>query len=452
MFASHVRATGILLATGFAVIALAATASRPEGPGVANLPPSALPPSPLPPSAISPSAIPHSSPPTTSPYTAWKNGPSPAPDFFPLAVWLQEPRNAPRFKALGINTYVGLWKGPTEAQIEELKKQGMKLVCDLNAVARKHLDDPTIIAWMHGDEPDNAQAIAHWKSIDDIRAAWPEAPQKTLAQWGAYGPPIPPKDIAAGYEAIRAADPSRPVLLNLGQGVAYDKYVGRGYRSGKLEDYPEYLRGSDIVSFDIYPVVHDRPEIAGNLWYVARGVERLAEWSGGKKIIWNCIECTHISNPPAIAAPAQIRAEVWMSLIHGSRGIIYFVHEFKPKFIEAGLLAHPEQARAVAEVNQQVRRLAAVINSPAADPAATFKSSSAEVPLAAMVRRVDGATYIFAVAMRDRETRGAFTIPALAGAANAQAEVLDEGRSIPVTAGQFEDQFKGYEVHLYRVK
>ncbi len=30
-----------------------------------------------------------------------------------------------------------------------------------------------------------------------------------------------------------------------------------------------------------------------------------------------------------------------MSLIFGSRGLIYFVHQFKPKFIEAALLADP---------------------------------------------------------------------------------------------------------------
>jgi hypothetical protein len=31
-----------------------------------------------------------------------------------------------------------------------------------------------------------------------------------------------------------------------------------------------------------------------------------------------------------------------MSLIRGSRGLIYFVHQFKPKFIEAGLLSEPD--------------------------------------------------------------------------------------------------------------
>src|SRR5262245_20929161 len=47
-------------------------------------------------------------------YAAWRNGPGRLADDFPLAVWLQAPRNAGRYQALGINLYVGLWRGPTE--------------------------------------------------------------------------------------------------------------------------------------------------------------------------------------------------------------------------------------------------------------------------------------------------------------------------------------------------
>jgi hypothetical protein len=33
----------------------------------------------------------------------WSSGPSNEPGFFPIAVWLQAPRNAERFKEAGIN-------------------------------------------------------------------------------------------------------------------------------------------------------------------------------------------------------------------------------------------------------------------------------------------------------------------------------------------------------------
>src|SRR5689334_15331146 len=95
----------------------------------------------------------------SSPFAAWKNGPSADPAYFPIAVWLQSPKNAPRFKEAGINLFVGLWQGPTEQQLSELKAAGMRVICSQNQVGLKHLDDPIIAGWMHGDEPDNAQPL-----------------------------------------------------------------------------------------------------------------------------------------------------------------------------------------------------------------------------------------------------------------------------------------------------
>ncbi|MHC4206409.1 MAG: hypothetical protein ACYSTT_17290 [Planctomycetota bacterium] len=132
---------------------------------------------------------------TASPYAQWENGPSHSSDFIPIAVWLQNPRNAERYKQAGITTYVGLWRGPTEEQLAELKKAGMNVICHQNKTALKHLDNTTIIGWMHGDEPDNAQSLGQDKG---------------------YGPPILPKKIIDDYHKIRQVDPSRPVLLNLG--------------------------------------------------------------------------------------------------------------------------------------------------------------------------------------------------------------------------------------------
>lgn len=74
-------------------------------------------------------------------YARWKNGPPKDPSFFPLAVWLQDPSNAEKYKALGINTYVALWEGPTDQQLAALKKSGMFVICDQNEVALKHREE-----------------------------------------------------------------------------------------------------------------------------------------------------------------------------------------------------------------------------------------------------------------------------------------------------------------------
>jgi len=350
------------------------------------------------------------------------------PNFFPIAVWLQDPKNAERYKAAGINVYVALWRGPTRDQLDALEKAGLRVICSQNTLGLQNKDNPTIIAWMHGDEPDNAQSLGQGKG---------------------YGPPILPEKIVRDYERIRTADPTRPVLLNLGQAVAWDNYIGRGVRRSHPEDYPEYVKGGDIVSFDIYPVVHENKEISGRLEYVARGVERLVRWAGGAKTVWNCIECTHISNPEKKATPEQVRAEVWMSLIHGSRGIIYFVHQFKPAFREAGLLDDPEMLSGVARINGEIQGLASVLNSPNVTQGVSVRSEPSTVPVAWMAKRRGAEIFVFAVCMRNEPVRARVHLGQVAQ--SAAAEVLSENRSIALDGGEFSDDFGPYAVHLYRI-
>ena len=362
-----------------------------------------------------------------SPYAAWERGPSADPSWFPLAVWMQNPEYAVRYKAAGINVYVALSGRALDTQLETLRAAGMRVVCSQNERTFKYKDDPIIAAWMHGDEPDNAQSLGEGKG---------------------WGPPIPAERIIANYERIRAADPSRPVFLNLGQGVAWDGWYGRGVRTNHPEDYLEYIKGGDIISFDIYPVASPDSAVQGNLWYVPHGVGRLREWTNSRKLVWNCIECTRIQSGRK-AAPDQVRSEVWMSLIRGSGGIIYFVHEWTPAFNDHALLDDPEMLTAVTALNTQIRELAPVLNSPAVDSAAEVNSSNPAVPVGVMMKMYKGDTYLFTAAMRDGKTRAVFSLKGAPVAA--VAEVIGEGRSIPVRRGGFEDEFGSYGVHLYQI-
>jgi len=367
-------------------------------------------------------------PTAANPYAAWQRGLPKGKDFFPIAVWLQSPANAAKYKAAGINVYVALWQGPTAEQLEQLRAAKMPVICDQNEYALANcLDDPIIVGWMHGDEPDNAQSDGR----------------------GGYGPPVKPVKIIEDYHKIKAKDPTRPVMLNLGQGVAWDNWNGRGVRTRHPEDYAKYVKGSDIVSFDIYPAVHRNREVAGNLWYVPYGVERLVKWTDGKKIVWNCIEASRISNPSVVPTGHQIRSEVWMSIIHGSEGLIYFVHQFKPQFNEDSLLDNPKLLAQVTAINKQVHALAPVINSPNVEGVATVVSANEEVPVRIMTKRHEGAAYIFAAAMREGKTNATFQVDGLA--AGTVIEVIGEDRTVTASKGQFADDFGGYDVHLYKM-
>jgi hypothetical protein len=366
----------------------------------------------------------------TRPYAAFKHGPSASADYFPIAVWLQDPSNAAKYQAAGINMYIGLWEGPTEAQLAALKAAKMPVICEQNPVSLKHLNDPTIVGWMHQDEPDNAQ------------------PYKDAAGKEQYGPCVPPERIVDEYRKLRAADPTRPIMLNLGQGVADDSWIGRG-NGAKPEDYATYVKGGDICSFDIYPVASGlHGDGRQNLWYVPKGVDRLRNWAGNERTVWNCIECTRIGGDMK-PTPEQVRAEVWMSLIHGSRGLIYFVHQFKPKFDEHALLDDPPMLAEVSSINRQIRELGGVLNSPTIESGAAVTAANPDAQIDIMVKKSTKATYIFGVGLRNNKSDGAFTIAGVP--ASTRAEVVGESRVIPVVNGKFTDHFEPYQVHIYRV-
>ena len=271
----------------------------------------------------------------------YENGFPREPDFFPIGVWLQSSFRAPKYKAIGINTYVALWEGPTEAQLSDLARARMFAVAAQNSVGLQSKNRQVIKAWMHGDEPDNAQPIGA----------------------GLYGGCIPAADVVRRSREIKALDPTRPVLINFGQGVANEFWKGRGPCTGDQTYYDRAAQGADILSFDIYPVGSSTPEVKGKLEYVARGVTNLAGHAAGGQAIWAVLETTAL-DPAIRPLRAQVRAEVWMALIHGSKGIVYFVHEFKPQFREDAIFRYPDIVDEVGNINRLIRSLAPVLNAP----------------------------------------------------------------------------------------
>jgi hypothetical protein len=365
--------------------------------------------------------LPAQTKPTTSP-PRFSRGLPTDPSHFPLAVWLQSPDQAKAYQAIGINLYVGLYHGPTEAQLETLEQAGMPVICQQNEVGLAHRGK-AIVGWMHGDEPDNAQG----------------------RRLQGYAPPIPPWQIVADYERLHRLDPTRPILLNLGQGAAWDGWHGRGERTNHPEDYPEYCKGCDLVSFDIYPVTHDHGDVAGKLEFVGRGVQRLCQWTQRQKPVWACIETGHVHNAEVRPTPEQVRAEVWLAIANGASGIVYFAHEFAPKFVEASLLAHPEIAAAVRAVNAEVLAMAPILHAPRADDAVAVTSDG---QLAVRVHQHGGALHLVLASMQSTPQQVKVTRrqqPAR------RVTVRGDSKPRPLTDGVLAETMPGYGILLLRL-
>lgn len=352
--------------------------------------------------------------------------------FFPIAVWLQNPENAKQYQKDGnINLYVGLWNELDQRQLTLIKEAGVKLICEQNAFGLDHKSEPAIIGWMKGDEPDNAQ----WNNTT-----------KT------YDPCIPPDKVIAQYENAKKKDPDHPYYLNLGQGVTYTNWIGRGECRGRTEMYPiannGYLKGCDIASFDVYPVNSKDTMVRDKLWVGAKGIDSLRAWSDDSKPVWTWIETTLIDkDSPRKPTPHEVKAQVWMALIHGAKGIGYFCHSFYPRQDDAALLHDKEMMAAVKEINTQITSLAPVLNSPTLLDFARVKSSNPRVPVDIMSKKYDAHHYILAVGMRNQPTMASFET-----STGKQVEVLGEHRKIEIINGRFEDHFNGFEVHLYKIR
>jgi hypothetical protein len=373
-------------------------------------------------------------------YAKWTNGPWPDPAFFPITVWYQSPSSGYFYQKMGVN-YFNFWGQPantTEADLTTLNKYSMSGVSGYTDMYLNSVNSSVVKGWMHTtDEPDNAQ-----NGTQD---------------------PVPTSSIINDYNALVAKDATRPVFIGLGQGVAIDSWYGRGNRTNQPSDYIEYAKGADILTFDVYPMnkipwvsgvdaVWKKPfmdELSGNIYYVAKGVDNLRKATDYKKPIWAWIECTnYTTNAACKLTPVETKAEVWMALIHGARGIGYFCHIMKPNLIQAGVLIDAAMKAEITSINATIKDNALMLNTQTVSNAAIVSSSVAN-PVDIMVKRRAGFTYIYAVSMRKGTPTATFTLRDFTGTST--VEVVGENRTITATNGVFQDAFTNWGVHIYKV-
>ena len=370
----------------------------------------------------------------TSPYATWSRGVPTDPSFFPIGVWLQGSWHAAEMADLGINVYIGNNAGTdtlAASDLATLKSHGIYAIAGQDSVGLANIDDPTIIGWwMTPDEPDNAQ--------DD--------------GMGGYGPPVAPATLVSRYDTYRAADPTRPIYLGLGQGVAYDGWEGRG---SNAPPESQYVPAADIVAFDIYPYNNcggdaNEKVTCGQFWLNAFGVDRLHQWSNRGQAAWTDIETTTIAaGTTSGPTPEQVRSEVWLSLIHGANGITYFVHTWQPTFREDGIFNDATMVAAVTALNQEVKSVARLLNSANIPGVVSVTSSNGAAPIDMMVKANGQVLEVFAAIGRTGTATATFTIAGMTG--NAAAAVNGEGRSVNVVAGRFSDDFAANGVHIYEI-
>jgi len=180
-------------------------------------------------------------------------------------VWLQDPSLTSEYKAIGINTFVGIWDGPTQAQIDQFANSGVWVVSSQNSLAVAD-NPPSFVAWAQPDEPDNAQPASR-------RRLW------TLHR--SVGP-------AGQLSEVDHRRSDAAYLPGIGPGGSLDRLRGQGELQRRHFDVPRICASGRHPLLRHLPVNEegsnsDDPAAAGNLWYVAQGVDNLRGWVNDKK-------------------------------------------------------------------------------------------------------------------------------------------------------------------------
>ena len=341
--------------------------------------------------------------------------------FFPLATWLQPVKNIDKNKELGINVFMG-HEAAHESPLEYLNACAAKKVYagisfwELSEQEIKNIKDhPALFEWVMPDEPDQ---------YSEKRK----------------GPINTPEELMTKYRWLKTLDPLHPT------DGGFTQFWVKNSPQVKPALFPEFIKAIDILGFDIYPCNNGEPK---TLYFLARGLKKLSKLDGNSKPHSVFLECNAFNNKTKgqrAPTPAELRAEVWMCIVHGAHALGYFTHSWIPSYSQFSV---PEDIKnEIKNINRQITELAPVILSP--DSKIEVKTSSRNdsgLDIAVLIKETKGKIYIFTSNIRNNRGEAELNI---AGQSDGEVEVYEEGnRKITMKDGKFVDTFKEFEPHIY---
>jgi hypothetical protein len=304
--------------------------------------------------------------------------------FFPLLVLAQCPTDYESSLAAGITLYAENPCGGIAAQTSALAGRALSLT----SAAEAGTGGPGVIGWYYPDEADLK---------------------------GATGGTLPQLPSLAATGRLRVLTLSnhfysRTAALPAGRGV-----------------YPGLIGKSDMVGFDLYPLQEFcsadwLPDVAG----AQRELVRLAR--GRPTFQWIEVRTWKCNAPAVRVTAATVRAESWLAVAGGARGLGFFPAGWDPAVTPA-----------IAAVSKETAAIGAALAAADAPVAAT-------APVVATARTVSGALYVIAVNPTRTAVHATITAPGLNGRT---LTALGEGRTVASSGDSFDDGFGWLAVHLY---
>ncbi len=356
-------------------------ASSSSGSGSPFVLPPALPPG-VTPSTPSPSGpLPTGTPKVESSSPLLVNGNA----IFPRMVWRQCPTYYPTSIGAGINLFLGVSCASPDEQLDRLAGRAISTV----DASTPGISGPGVVGWHLPDEADMSVGIAQ--------------------------------------NLPRPKGNGRVTFLTV---TDHFSQLASPPTNGR-DIYPEFFERAEVIGFDTYPV-EGRCSIAeiDNVYWMQR---ELVALTGGKPTFqWieaGPMEHCRTNEDPT---PAVVRAETWLAIAGGARGIGYF-----PDFWAEDIRSE------VRLVNREILSLAPALLAPVAKA-----NWSTESPVRVGARRYNGATYIIAVNTSTAPASAAFTVPGLGGR---KLRVFRDGRIVTPLGDLVVDKLPGLGTAVYVV-
>lgn len=285
-------------------------------------------------------------------------------------------------------------------------------------------------------------ALAFIESVDEPAWTWMKAEVR-----------VPAQPFIEAYPLIKQADPNHLMYMNHAP-------------TNLVETMQAYNGGTDVVACDIYPVNPGglRPQYAlfedghqGDLnnqtiSQVGDYVEKMRRVTGPNRPLlmvlqafaWEALRKEEERDESKVLYPTweESRFMAFQSLIKGANGIIYWGSHSMPQ--------PSESWTGITRVTREIAELAPVLSQRTASFAPSIRyheiGHSVDDGVQWLVKESDGAQYVFtcnAYRYPCRATLGGFS-------EWKTCTVLNEDRVLAITEGGVMDDWKAFDVHLYR--
>jgi hypothetical protein len=348
------------------------------------------------------------------------------------------------------------WDGKAQTNFERNSN-----ISNLVEYIKQDKNKPALFGWFWKDEPNLGGTISG--VIAEVTASWTFVSHK-------YDSQHPASTQMYGYNYL-------PVYGDTGD--EYD-YLYNSNRFGKKSFV------SDITGFDIYPLEYQyhyslSDPAHGVMELYLIGIDNLItrnykllptmsfiepcdEFEEDTSNPAGCIPYNHVTNTSGTCyaqdtnriwtpapTPAQLKAQVWMNIVHGIKGINWF-----PFFEDIP----PENYVAMAEFLQHINQLKNIVLGPDTTRTLSDNSNVRGNRVDTMIKENSSDIYIFAVRITEPNTEWdevaepvSVSTTFVVGGSNLVTPVylFNESRQITLSGGQFTDTFDRDAVHIYRI-